>query len=75
MAGDDVVCHAVGDSGVDCAGYEIEEGVIDCVEVFAMLVAIVQTSASDLRELTGAIEALWRERIGWVVINAPVSAC
>lgn len=75
LAGDDVVGHAVGDLGVDGARYEVEEVMIHCVEVFAMLVAVVQTSASNLRKLACAVEALGCKWVDRVIVNAPVRAC
>lgn len=48
---------------------------VNRVKIFAVLMAVVQTSASDLGKLAGTIEALRGKWVDWIVINAPVGAC
>ncbi len=40
-----------------------------------MLVTVVETLAGDLRELTSAVEAGWREGVGCAGVDRPVCSC
>ena len=48
---------------------------VDGVEVFAVLVAVVKAAAGDLRELAGAVETLWGEGVGRGGEDGPVGWC
>lgn len=45
---------------------------VDAVEVFAVLVGVVEAAAGDLGELTAAFEAGLGKGIGWVGVDGPV---
>ena len=74
LAGDDIVGDAVGNFGIDSVGQEIEKVVIYIVQVFAVMMAIVQAAAGDLWELAGAVEALRGKWIRWRGEDRPVNA-
>lgn len=48
---------------------------VDGIQVFAVLVAVVKAAAGDLRELAGAVETLRGEGVGRVGVDAPVGTC
>lgn len=60
LGGDGVVGYAVGDAGgpggVVAGGEEVQEGVVDLVEVGAVLPGVEEAAVGDLGELAGAVE-------------------
>ena len=68
--------HIVGDSVCDVficiAGQKIEKIMVDFVEIFAMLPAIIEASSCNLWKLAGAVETLRSEWIRWTCVYRPI---
>nr|POF16445.1 serine/threonine-protein kinase chk1 [Quercus suber] len=72
---DDVVGHAVRDEvGIVVFRDEAEQIAVDCFQVCAVLVAVVQPTSSDLGELTSTVETFGGQGIGGGRVDAPVGA-
>ena len=64
LGGDDVISDTVSDFlGVKSARQEAKQVMVDSVKIFTMLTRVTETRASDLRKLTGSVEAGWCEWI------------
>lgn len=73
MRGDDIIGDAVRDEvGVILGGQKVQQVVIHGFQVDAVLPAIVQTAAGDLRELAGSREAFGGQGVRWGGVDGPV---
>ena len=56
LGSDDIICHSDGHFLAPSFGQESQRIVVDGVEIFSVLMTVVQTSTSDLWILTSAVE-------------------
>lgn len=75
LRSDNIVCDPETDKfWVIFGGQEIEEIVVDLIYVVAMLPAIIEPSAGDLREATCSLESSQHQGIGWRAVDLPIGA-